>query len=179
MAKKPGWKKAPQPSSLSARGAVKDSGPVRMTGLPLGAVTMSTGAHGMEKTATRLSADDLKRKRLMRHEAWMKKQMQNITKNSQEDLIIEPDAFNNKQQKYEDHQDEMVRQPSHYNQSGIECIDAIHACLGDEGFINYCHGNMLKYSWRWKYKGGLQDLNKSAEYGMFIENVTNGGKPRG
>lgn len=115
----------------------------------------------------------------------MKKQMKNIMRTSPEDerlfddSMIEPDAFNNKQQKFEDHQDEMVRQPSHYNQSGIECIDAIHACLGDEGFINYCHGNMLKYNWRWKYKGGLQDLNKAAEYGMFIENVTNGGKPRG
>lgn len=74
---------------------------------------------------------------------------------------------------------DMVRRPSHYNQSGVECIDAIHAALGDEGFINYCHGNCLKYTWRWQYKGGLTDLDKSAQYAEFIKNVSAGKPPRG
>lgn len=74
---------------------------------------------------------------------------------------------------------EMVKRPSHYNQNGIECIDAIHAALGDEGFINYCHGNCLKYTWRWQRKGGLTDLDKSTQYAEFIKNVSNGKPPRG
>jgi len=56
-----------------------------------------------------------------------------------------------------------VNRPSHYNQSGIECIDAIEAALGD-GFINYLQGNVMKYLWRWQYKNGLEDLRKAQWY---------------
>lgn len=56
-----------------------------------------------------------------------------------------------------------VNRPTHYNQSGIECIDAIEAALGD-GFINYLQGNVMKYLWRWQYKNGLEDLRKAQWY---------------
>jgi len=35
-----------------------------------------------------------------------------------------------------------VNNPSHYNQAGIECIDAIKASLGDN-CQDYCKGNIL------------------------------------
>ena len=57
-----------------------------------------------------------------------------------------------------------VDNPSHYTQGGIECIDAIRAALTDEEFRGYCKGNMLKYVWRERYKGGAQDLAKAATY---------------
>lgn len=57
-----------------------------------------------------------------------------------------------------------VQRPDHYRQGGIECIDAIRAALGPEGFKDYCQGNVLKYSWRWRYKGGVQDLEKAKVY---------------
>lgn len=57
-----------------------------------------------------------------------------------------------------------VHKPEHYNYSGIECIDAIKASLGPEGFAAYCKGNVEKYVWRYKYKGGIQDLYKATEY---------------
>ena len=57
-----------------------------------------------------------------------------------------------------------VKHPSHYTQGGIECIDAIREALGPTGFVDYCIGNAIKYSWRWKHKGGLQDLQKASVY---------------
>jgi hypothetical protein len=53
--------------------------------------------------------------------------------------------------------------PSHYKQGGIECIEAIKAALG-EGFPDYLRGNVMKYLWRYKEKGGVDDLRKSAWY---------------
>lgn len=57
-----------------------------------------------------------------------------------------------------------VNHPSHYNESGIECIEAIRATLGAEGFEAYCKGNCMKYLWRYQYKNGLEDLKKAQVY---------------
>ena len=59
---------------------------------------------------------------------------------------------------------DLVNSPPHYNQGDIECIDAIHAALGTEGFLAYCRGNILKYNWRADHKGGIDDLEKSRWY---------------
>lgn len=57
-----------------------------------------------------------------------------------------------------------VKQPGHYNQGAVECIDAIKAVLGDK-FQAYCLGNVLKYIWRCEYKGHkTEDLKKAAQY---------------
>ena len=56
-----------------------------------------------------------------------------------------------------------VNKPPHYNQSGIECIDAIQAATGD-GFEYYLQGNILKYLWRYRYKNGIEDLRKAQWY---------------
>jgi len=53
--------------------------------------------------------------------------------------------------------------PSHYKQGGIECIEAIKAALG-EGFHDYLRGNVMKYLWRYKEKGGVNDLKKARWY---------------
>ena len=58
---------------------------------------------------------------------------------------------------------DMVNQPPHYNQAGIECIEAIRAATG-EGYEFYLQGNILKYLWRYRYKNGLEDLNKARWY---------------
>lgn len=57
-----------------------------------------------------------------------------------------------------------VNHPSHYNFAGIECIDAIKAALGAEGFRDYMMGNVMKYTWRYKYKNGIEDLKKAQWY---------------
>ena len=41
---------------------------------------------------------------------------------------------------------DMVNHPPHYqSDNGVECIDAIRAALGRDGFIAYCRGNAMKY----------------------------------
>ncbi len=61
--------------------------------------------------------------------------------------------------------EEAVNSPSHYNQTELECIDAIRYALGDEGFVAYCKGNALKYTWRAGHKtDSAEDLKKAAWY---------------
>jgi len=57
-----------------------------------------------------------------------------------------------------------VNHPKHYTSGGIECIDAIHASMTAEAFAGYLRGNCMKYLWRYKHKGGVQDLQKGAFY---------------
>ncbi len=60
---------------------------------------------------------------------------------------------------------DMVNHPPHYQSDGIECIDAIRASLGLEGFVAYCRGNAIEYSWRaGKKDETAQDLKKAAWY---------------
>lgn len=58
-----------------------------------------------------------------------------------------------------------VNHPAHYTQGKIECIDAIKAALGREGFIAYLRGTIMKYQWRMPHKGNpKQDAEKSSWY---------------
>lgn len=57
-----------------------------------------------------------------------------------------------------------VNHPAHYTQGGIECIDALRAALGKEGFKFYCRGNIMKYLWRTEHKNKLEDLKKAQWY---------------
>jgi hypothetical protein len=59
---------------------------------------------------------------------------------------------------------DVVNHPSHYTQGDIECIDAIEAALGAEGFKAYCKGACIKYLWRTEHKNGLEDLQKCQWY---------------
>ena len=59
---------------------------------------------------------------------------------------------------------DLVNQPPHYNQSDIECIEAIEASMAKEAFEGYLKGNVLKYLWRYEKKGGKQDLDKANWY---------------
>jgi hypothetical protein len=58
---------------------------------------------------------------------------------------------------------DVVNKHPHYNQGGMEAIDYIKQQLG-EGIVDYCEGNVLKYLHRWRYKNGLQDLQKAQWY---------------
>ena len=57
-----------------------------------------------------------------------------------------------------------VNHPSHYNQGGIECIDAIRAALTEEEFRGFCKGNALKYVWRSNHKETTDSLKKASWY---------------
>jgi len=49
--------------------------------------------------------------------------------------------------------------PSHYKQGSIETIEYI---LDQD--MNYLEGNIIKYVSRYKYKNGLEDLEKAQWY---------------
>lgn len=60
---------------------------------------------------------------------------------------------------------EMVNHPAHYNTGGIECIDALAAATaGLDGIEAFCTANAIKYLWRWKWKNGVEDLDKAIWY---------------
>ena len=70
--------------------------------------------------------------------------------------------------------DDPVNHPTHYTSGEIECIDAIRAALTPEEFRGFCKGNVIKYSWREKIKGGDQDLKKAVWYASKAVESTNG-----
>lgn len=70
-----------------------------------------------------------------------------------------------------------VTQPKHYTSAGIECIDAIEAALGPDGFRAYCIGNVIKYNWRHRLKNGNEDLRKAEVYQAWAAAGTAAEKP--
>ena len=58
---------------------------------------------------------------------------------------------------------DVVNNPAHYNQAGVECIEAIAAAT-DDGFEYYLPGNIIKYIWRYRYKNCIEDLKKAQWY---------------
>lgn len=65
-----------------------------------------------------------------------------------------------------------VNHPSHYNQGGIECIDAIEAALGREGFIAFLRGQVIKYQWRLGLKDHpAQDAAKAHWYSARLQHA--------
>ena len=57
-----------------------------------------------------------------------------------------------------------VNHPSHYTDGEIECIEAIEAQLTPEEYRGYLKGNVAKYVWREKHKGGIESLKKAQWY---------------
>jgi hypothetical protein len=60
---------------------------------------------------------------------------------------------------------EKVNHPSHYTAGKVECIDALEAAtVGLQGIEAICTANAIKYLWRWKFKNGVEDLQKTEWY---------------
>ncbi len=72
-----------------------------------------------------------------------------------------------------DKMEDMVNSPTHYNQKGIECIQAIEASMTPIEFQGYLKGNSMKYLWRYRYKGKMvEDLEKGQWYNnLLIEKI--------
>ena len=61
-------------------------------------------------------------------------------------------------------QEDAVNHPSHYTDGGIECIEAIESALTNEEYRGYLKGNIQKYVWRERHKGGTESLKKARWY---------------
>ena len=57
-----------------------------------------------------------------------------------------------------------VNAPEHYTSGAIECIESIEAQLTPEEYKGFLKGNVAKYLWREKKKGGIQSLEKAEWY---------------
>ena len=54
---------------------------------------------------------------------------------------------------------DIINKPPHYNQGLIEPIDFIKSQN-----MNYIEGNIIKYTTRYKFKNGIEDLKKAQWY---------------
>jgi hypothetical protein len=58
-----------------------------------------------------------------------------------------------------------INKPDHYNVGSIEAIEAIKASMPENEFRGYLKGNLMKYVWRYDYKGKpVEDLRKARWY---------------
>lgn len=65
---------------------------------------------------------------------------------------------------------DMVNSPPHYQNNGVECIDAMIQVFGEDAVRTYARCNAFKYIWRAPYKGKLEeDLSKAQWYLRFSE----------
>lgn len=65
--------------------------------------------------------------------------------------------------------------PDHYKTGGIECIDAIRDSLGYDGFIAYCRGQIIRYTWRLgKKDDALVEIGKAAVYAQWVKDTLDG-----
>lgn len=63
-----------------------------------------------------------------------------------------------------------VHRPSHYTSGKVECVDAIEAALGPEGFIAFLRGQVIKYNWRLGKKDApAQEAGKAKWYMDLLE----------
>ena len=64
----------------------------------------------------------------------------------------------------ESKEEEKVNHPSHYNHGGKETIEILKDFLTEDEFKGFLKGNVLKYMHRYKFKNGMEDLNKASWY---------------
>ena len=58
--------------------------------------------------------------------------------------------------------------PSHYQQGDIKRIQEIKSSMPVDVYRSYLAGNAIQYMWRYRYKGGLEDLEKAK---IFLESL--------
>jgi hypothetical protein len=59
---------------------------------------------------------------------------------------------------------DIVNNPPHYTDGGVEVIEVIKAKSTPEMFEGYLWGNVVKYIMRYRHKGGSLDLCKATVY---------------
>ena len=68
-----------------------------------------------------------------------------------------------------------VNHPPHYTIGDIECIDAIRASMSHPEYMGYLKGTVLKYLWRYMYKGKpREDIRKALWYLTQMEKELDG-----
>jgi len=86
-----------------------------------------------------------------------------MSKDSEDEFELEFDV-EDMFKEWDEMQEDLVNSPPHYNKGGVECIDAIESAT-NSGFEYYLQGVIIKYLWRYRYKGKpVEDLRKAEWY---------------
>ena len=65
-----------------------------------------------------------------------------------------------------------INHPAHYEgNTSLECIDVMEIAFGAEAVGNFCLCNAFKYLWRYKHKGGAEDVQKAEWYLNHFESI--------
>lgn len=90
-----------------------------------------------------------------------------------EDALAECDRLNAKERAQpQPAAADPVDAPDHYRQGEIECIDAVKAMLGADGFAYWLRGNMVAYLWRLPHKGeAVKDAGKTRNLAERLERL--------
>jgi len=60
---------------------------------------------------------------------------------------------------------DLVNHPPHYNSSPAKCECGRQIeCIDVTRHLGFNDGNAVKYLWRWRQKGGVEDLKKARWY---------------
>ena len=60
---------------------------------------------------------------------------------------------------------ETINHPTHYTSGcGFECIEMMEMVFGKEAVHDFCTLNAFKYLWRYRQKGGADDIGKAKWY---------------
>lgn len=59
---------------------------------------------------------------------------------------------------------DMIDHPPHYATAGVECIDALRACMTPEEFRGFLRGCALKYLWRLNTKDAPAENAAKAQW---------------
>ena len=79
----------------------------------------------------------------------------------------------------EDMKPDTVNHPSHYTSGcGFECIEMMEMVFGKEAVHDFCTLNAFKYLWRYRQKGGADDIGKAKWYLKYACKLTEGGLRR-
>jgi len=54
--------------------------------------------------------------------------------------------------------------PKHYTKGGMDILDFMKIKMSKEEVVGFLRGNVLKYTFRYKDKGGIEDLKKAQWY---------------
>lgn len=72
----------------------------------------------------------------------------------------------------DDSKPDNVNHPAHYeSQTSLECIDVMEIAFGQESVAKFCLCNAFKYLWRYKHKGGAEDVQKAEWYLNHFESI--------
>jgi len=67
--------------------------------------------------------------------------------------------------KHELYMNDPVNHPTHYTSGcGFECIEMMEMVFGKEAVHDFCTLNAFKYLWRYRQKGGADDIGKAKWY---------------